>query len=459
MRNAEFVFSDNIRMKMSYLSAAIVILVLHSCHPDMQQSDQKVNNTSPINNYDRKSREDSLRREWFRQAHFGMFIHMGAYSVAARGEWVMNRELIPYEEYKIKYAKKFTAENYDPEKWAEIAKNAGMKYIVFGTRHHDGFCLWDTKTKEFNSMNYGPNKDLVRLFVNATRKAGLKVGFYYSAADWTHPDYPSFERDWPTTWKSEEARKRFVEFYQSQVRELMTNYGKIDILWWDGTAPEEGLEGEAINKEIYQLQPGILINNRNGEPCDFGTPENVIKEGGKGKPWEVCLTMNDHWGYHATDHNYKSSKQIVQSLVKCISLGGNLLLNVGPKPDGTFPEESVMILGEVGNWLKKNHEFMDGHTGRSDFTDLWNNSLIPTVNGNKLYLHFNYPPSDREFCYAEIKNDVNSVKFLETGKNIEFSKTGPRLFLLNLPRFDKDKITTVVIEVKGKLEVAQIRTD
>ena len=459
MKNQVFASKKSSVKVLTLISIAIVVIVLYSCIQNRQKSDEKVDTAVAVKNSEKYSPEDSVRREWFRQAHFGMFIHMGAYSVAARGEWVMNRELIPYEEYKTKYAEKFTAENFDPEKWAEIAKKAGMKYMVFGTRHHDGFCLWDTKTKEFNSMNYGPKKDLVRLFVNAARKAGLKVGLYYSAADWTHPDYPPFERDWPTTWRSEEARKRFVEFYKSQVRELMTNYGKIDILWWDGTAPEDGLEGEEINKEVYKLQPGILINNRNGEPCDFGTPENVIKEGAKRKPWEACLTMNDNWGYHATDHNFKSSKEVIKSLIKCVSLGGNLLLNVGPKPDGTFPEESVKVLGEVGDWLNKNHEFIDGHTGRSDFTDLWNNSLIPTVNGNKLYLHFNNPPADGEFCYAEIKNKVLSVKFLETGKNIEFRKTGPRLFLLNLPKFDEYTITIVVVEVKGKLEVAQIRTD
>lgn len=459
MRNAEFVSGDITRMKMSYLSVAIVILVLHSCHPNMQQSDQKVDNTGSMDNSEKKSREDSLRREWFRQAHFGMFIHWGVYSVPARGEWVMNRELIPLDEYKEKYASKFTAADFDPEIWAGIAKKAGMKYIVLTARHHDGFCLWDTKTKEFNAMNYGPKKDLIRMYIDAVRKAGLKVGLYYSVADWTHPDYPAFERDWPTTWKSEDARKRFVAYYKSQVRELMTNYGKIDILWWDGTAPEIGLEGEAINKEVYELQPGIMINRRNGEPFDINTSEQQITAGEPGRPWEACMTLNESWGYHATDHFYKSSKEVITLLLKCISGGGNLLLNIGPKADGTIPEESVKILSEVGEWLNKNHAFIDGPTYRSAFAELWNKNVIPTVKENNIYLHFYNAPTENEYCYAEIKNDIVSVRFIETGKEIEFRKTGPRLFLLNLPRFNENKITTVVVEVKGKPEVAQIRTD
>ena len=287
MRKAVFILRHNIQMVILYLSVAIVILILHACHPGMQKEESKLDGTITLNSSEKKSREDSLRREWFRQAHFGLFIHWGVYSVPARGEWVMNRELIPYEEYKTKYAEKFTAANFDPEQWAEIAKKAGMKYMVLTARHHDGFCLWDTKTKEFNAMNYGPKKDLIRMYTDAVRKAGLKVGLYYSVADWTHPDYPAFERDWPTTWKSEDARKRFVEYYKSQVRELLTKYGKIDILWWDGTAPEIGLEGETINKEAYKLQPGILINKRNSEPFDINTSEQRLlpeNQAGHGKP-------------------------------------------------------------------------------------------------------------------------------------------------------------------------------
>ncbi len=440
-------------------SMIMIFMVCNTSNMIKNESKAKINSSAHTGNYETDARADSIRRDWFYRAHFGMFVHWGVYAVPARGEWVMNRELIPLEEYKEKYAGRFTAENFDPAEWARIAKNAGMKYIVLTARHHDGFCLWDTKTKEFNAMTYGPEKDLIRLYVDAVRKAGLKVGLYYSVADWTHPDYPPFERDWPTTWASEEARKRFIEYYQSQVRELMTNYGKIDILWWDGTAPEEGLEGAAINREVYELQPGILINSRNEEPYDFNTSEQRIAAGDMGKPWEACMTLNGSWGYHATDHFYKTPKEVITILLKATSGGGNLLLNVGPKADGTIPEESVKILDEVGTWIKKNHEFLEGRAERTDFAELWNKNIIPTVQGSKIYLHFYNAPTESEHCYAEIKNEVLSVKFLETGKEIEFVKNGPRLFLLDLPKFDEFTVTTVVVEVKGKPKVHQVRTD
>jgi len=424
-------------------SILFITALLHECREKIRKTGSAVKDEKVF------TESDSARLDWYLNAHFGMFIHWGVYSVPARGEWVMNRELIPLDEYKEKYASKFLAEKYNPREWAELAKKAGMKYVVLTARHHDGFCLWDTKTDQFNAMNYGPKKDLIRLYVDAIRDAGLKVGFYYSVADWHHPDYPAFVRNWPGGWKSEDARVRFVEHYHSQVRELMTNYGKIDILWWDGSAPD-GMEGEKINKEVYELQPGILINDRNDEPYDFNTSEQKVVAGEAGRPWEACMTLNGNWGYHATDHYYKNPREVIKVLLRCTSKGGNLLLNVGPKSDGTIPEESVEILLEVGDWLKKNHEFLDGPVQRNKIGQHWNNSVIPTVLGNKVYLHFYNAPTEDEFCYAEIGNEVHFVKFLETGQPIEFEKKGPRLFLKNLPEFDEYAITTVVVEVEGK---------
>jgi alpha-L-fucosidase len=422
-------------------------LVLCGCRETNQESGSASEDTREL------TASDSARLDWYYNAHFGMFIHWGAYSVAARGEWVMNRELIPLDEYKEKYASRFLAENYNPREWAEIAKKAGMKYVVLTARHHDGFCLWDTKTDEFDAMNYGPKKDLIRLYVDAIRDAGLKVGLYYSVADWHHPDYPAFVRNWPGGWESEEARLRFIEHYHSQVRELMTNYGKIDILWWDGSVPD-GMEGEKINREVYRLQPGILINNRNDEPYDFNTSEQKVVAGVAGRPWEACMTLNGNWGYHATDTYFKSPREVLKILIRCTSKGGNLLLNVGPKSDGTIPAESVEILMEVGDWLRRNHEFLDGPVERNRIGLHWNNSLIPTVLGNNVYLHFHNPPAGNEFCYSEIGNEIRSVRFLETGRPVEFEKVGQRLFLKNLPGFEKNTITTLVVEVEGRPDEA-----
>lgn len=189
------------------------------------------------------------RFKWFQEARYGLFIHWGAYSQAARGEWVMNRERIPLEEYRNCYVKSFKAEHYDPADWMKKALRWGMKYAVLTTRHHDGFALWDSKLNPFNAVNLGPGRDLVAPYVKAVREAGLKVGLYYSPASWTHPDYPgAYFRDWPgeKDWKSEAHRRRFIEYYRAELKELMTGYGKIDYLWFDGCIPENIDGGETI---------------------------------------------------------------------------------------------------------------------------------------------------------------------------------------------------------------------
>ena len=250
---------------------------------------------------------------WFHEARYGLFIHWGAYSTAARGEWVMNRERIPLEEYTKKYVDPFTAANYDPRQWARVAKDAGMKYMVLTTRHHDGFALWDTKTRDFNAARLGPKRDLVRPFVEAARAEGLKTGSYYSVADWTHPDYPGpFFRDWPREFKDEVSRQRFIKYYRAQLEELFTQYGPIDILWYDGCIPGP-LDGAETNARIKKLQPHVLINERNGEPFDFRCSEQSLKA--KEGAWEACMTLNENWGWHAGDSNWKSASDMIRMLV------------------------------------------------------------------------------------------------------------------------------------------------
>jgi len=384
--------------------------------------------------------------QWFHDARYGMFIHWGVYSVAARGEWVLNREMIPYNEYKERYVDKFNLEKYNPWEWVKLAKEAGMKYMVFTTRHHDGFALWDTKTTSFNSVNMGPKRDIVREFADAVRAGGLKLGFYFSAADWSHPDYPGpYYRDWPLEWKSEESRKRFREYYNAQLVELMSNYGKVDILWYDGCIPEMG-DGFEINTLVKVLQPHILISDRNGEPWDFKCCEQAIKPAAPGTAWEACMTLNDNWGYHGGDMHYKSAQDVVRMLTEVAAGAGNLLLNVGPKADGTIPDESVNILREVGSWLEKNGEFLAG-SSRSPFS--WINYGKFTTKGNKVYVHIFNSPGE-ELCIAEINNRVMSIRYLDTGEHVTFIKEGNRLFLRGFPIPLKDNIaTTIVIEVEG----------
>jgi alpha-L-fucosidase len=282
--------------------------------------------------------------------------------------------------------------------------------------------------------------------VDACRAAGLRVGLYFSFADWHHQDYPgAYCRDWPTGWKDEASRQRFIDYSHGQVRELLSNYGKIDILWWDGCIPEP-TGGAGINEEAKRLQPGILINPSNGEPCDFGRSEQKIVAD-PDRPWEACMTLNDNWGYHAGDFQYRSPKQVIGLLVQAASQGGNLLLNVGPKADGTIPEPSIDILRESGDWLHRNYEWLPD-SGRSPFK--WNNCCVLSVKEDKVYLHFQNNVPESPFCLAEISNKVISARYLDGGQSIEFEQKGTRLFLKNLPDQWTDPLyTTIELQVEG----------
>ncbi len=396
------------------------------------------------------SKSDSGK--WFNESRFGMFIHWGAYSVAARCEWVMNRELIGKEEYTQKYVDNWHAEKYDPSAWAELARESGMGYMVLTTRHHDGFALWDSKVNKWNAARLGPKRDLVAPYVDAARKAGLKVGLYYSPASWTHPDYPGpFCRDWPNDkeWKSEAARKRFVEYYRSELRELMTGYGKIDYLWFDGCIPGD-LEGKETLKMVKKLQPGMLVNDRLGKPFDVQCSEQAIKPAEPGQNWEACLTLNGSWGYHAGDTRWKGPVDVVDMLLTCAQSAGNLLLNIGPKADGTVPEKSVKILREAGKWIVRHRECIS-NSERHPFS--WGCTARPiTAKGNRVYLHFINDPCG-SFCWAEVKNKVLSAKLFNTGTPIDFRQNGGRLIIDKIPHPLQDSpATTIVLELDGKPE-------
>lgn len=371
-----------------------------------------------------------------------MFIHWGPYSVAGRGEWVMNRERIPAAEYIEKYAAIWRAEQYHPASWARLAREAGMKYVVLTTRHHDGFALWDSATTPFNAARIGPGCDLVRPFVEAVRAEGLRVGFYYSVADWTHPDYPDpFERDWPDAWRDETSRLRFVAFYRSQLEELLTRFGKIDVLWYDGCIPSP-TEGDKVNAFVKQLQPEILINNRNGGAWDFQCCEQSIIPAPEGTDWEACMTLNANWGYHAGDQDWKSAREVIRLLAETAAGGGNLLLNVGPRADGSIPAPSEKILREVGDWLARNGSFLS-HSTRSPFG--WLNSGRLTTRGSTAYLHLFHSPGT-DFCLAEIANRVLSARWLHSGQDVSFQQDADgRLFFPNLPNPLPDPLCSVIV--------------
>ncbi|TCM96919.1 alpha-L-fucosidase [Paenibacillus sp. BK033] len=354
------------------------------------------------------------RTKWFLQDRFGMFIHWGLYAIPARGEWVRNGERISVEDYQV-YFDEFNPERYDPKEWAKAAKAAGMKYAVLTAKHHDGFCLFDSQLTDYKSTNTACGRDLVREFLDAFRAEGLKVGLYYSLLDWHHPDYPAYgDRHHPMRDNEEYKRdpERFagyLDYMHGQVRELLTGYGKLDIMWFDFSYDE--MKGEAwrateLMEMIRSIQPHIIVDNRldaGGEgggsiytnnpnlyAGDFASPEQIIPpsgvtdEEGNSIPWEACITLNNNWGYSAADFTYKSAKTVIRKLVECVSKNGNLLLNVGPNAKGEIPRESLNILEEVGEWLGKNGDSIYGCVEAGLPKPEWGRY---TRKGNKLYAH------------------------------------------------------------------------
>ena len=305
------------------------------------------------------------RMKWFHEARFGIYIHFGLYSLLGRGEWTMYSERIPADEY-ARLADRFNPAPGCAEEWAAVAKRAGAKYMVLTTRHHEGFCLFDSKYSDYTSAKHGCKRDIVREYVEAARAAGLKVGLYYSLLDWRYPGY--FEPE-----KYPKSKKELVKYVHNQVRELMTNYGKIDLLEYDGgwmanyphDSKEQRVEfwnARELNAMVRELQPEIIINNRSGLQEDIDTPEQVVKASGAGRAWESCMCIGDSccWGYTRFNPNWKTPVQLVQHLVNAATGEGNYLLNIGPQPDGRIRIEEIERLSAIGDWLRNNGEAVYG---------------------------------------------------------------------------------------------------
>jgi alpha-L-fucosidase len=301
------------------------------------------------------------RMQWFKDAKLGIFIHWGIYAVNGIDEsWSFYNEYLPYEEY-MKQLQGFTAENYDPETWAKLIKESGAKYAVMTSKHHDGVALWDTKASDLNVGEKTPaGRDLIGPFCKALRAEGLGVGLYYSLLDWSNPDYPNFtktqkryERDSiPAKWEN------FVSFNKSQIAELITKYNP-DLFWFDGDWEQsaENWHAAEIREMILKNNPNAIINSRLAGYGDYATPEQGIPVAKpKDDCWELCMTMNDSWGYQPNDKAYKPVNLIIRIFADVIGMGGNLLLDIGPKADGTIPDEQMQILKELGRWTSKHAE-------------------------------------------------------------------------------------------------------
>jgi alpha-L-fucosidase len=391
------------------------------------------------------------RMNWWREARFGMFVHYGLYALVGRNEWVMSLENYPIEEYE-KLANQFNPRPGAPREWAELAVKAGMKYMVLTTRHHEGFSLWDSKANPYNAVNYGPRRDIVREFVDACREFGLKIGFYSSLMDWHHPD------GWRCAFDTQ-ARLRFNAYIRELNRELCTNYGKIDILWYDVPRPMENWEGWdslEMNQMVRALQPDILINNRSRLDEDFGTPEEHLTA--LDRDWEACMTFNGiSWGYvdsaQSLPYSY-NAQRIIKMLNTVTAGGGNLLLNIGPMPDGSVPGEAVEPLTIVGKWLVENGQAVYGKKLKSTYS---NTSGVAgtSFDGSCVYLWNWIWPKGGEMALGGFMSPVRAIRLVKDGSPVRFEQRGHRILLKDLPSTAPDShtgITVLQLEFDGPPE-------
>jgi alpha-L-fucosidase len=379
-----------------------------------------------------------------------MFVHWGLYSQIARHEWVMNFERIPRAEYE-QYAATWKPKQGAARAWAALAKQAGMKYMVLTTKHHEGFCLWDTKMTDYNAVKHGPGRDLVREYVAAAREFGLRVGLYYSLMDWHHPDGIRCATD-------EAARQRFVAFTHGCVRELMSNYGKIDILWYDVAYPlsmPEQWESYRLNAMVRALQPAIIINDRSCLAEDFGTPEDQVTAAAPDRSWEACMRTTGSWGYTpAPPEDWPSSRQVLDMLRTCTAGAGNLLLNIGPKADGSLPPEAAKLLQPVGRWLAKHKRIVYGRVNRAP--SLASRLGNWTRRGKTYYVWCHTWPG-REFAIAGLTGQVAAARLYPQGKKLPFHQIRDRLVVRGLPAKCPEPVTQVgVIELRFRTPPNQI---
>lgn len=410
---------------------------------------------------------------WFVRDRFGMFIHFGLYAMPARHEWMKNREKTPEEKYN-KYFRYFNPDLFDARRWAEDAKNAGMKYVVLTAKHHEGFCNWDSQYTDYKITNTPFGRDLVREYADAFRAAGIRVGLYYSLIDWHHPDFPIDtlhpRRDDADAFAQNQGRdvRKYAQYMRDQVSELLTNYGDIDILWFDfsygkamGTGDKawmkgkskEDWEAEQLIATARAIRPGIIIDNRTDLEQDLWTPEQwqplewVRHETTNERVvWEACQTFSGSWGYHRDESSWKSPEMLIRMLVNTVSCGGNLLMNVGPTARGEFDVRAKSALAAMGEWMRLHNRAIYGCT-QSEFPAP--PDCRYTQNGNRLYLHIYAWPFKTIFLEG-LAGKIDYCQLLNDGSEIFISEKDGRT-AIELP-IQKPEVLVPVVEIFLKEE-------
>ena len=426
-----------------------------------------------------KQKKESSKMDWWSEARFGMFIHWGLYSIPAgewngskgHAEWIRTTAQIPLEVYDT-LVNQFNPVKFDADEWVRMAKEAGMKYIVITSKHHDGFCLFDSEFTDFDVMSTPFKRDILGELAEACHKQGVVLCFYHSIMDWHNPDYLP-RRDWETTRSTEGAdMQRYIVYLKNLLRELTTKYGSIGVLWFDGEWEDTWTHerGADLYNYVDSLQPGIIINNRVDKgrsgmqgmttssefSGDFGTPEQEVPaKGFPGVYWESCITLNNNWGYNKEDNNWKSPESVIRMLADIASKGGNLLLNIGPKADGTFPDQSIKTLNEIGKWMLKNSASIYG-TSASPFSSLaWGRSTMkPDGRNTLLYLHVFDWPEDGLLVIPGIGNDVRKAYLLDGREKLKFYRDEGNV-VIKVPQnatYTSDRV--VVLLIKGEPDVS-----
>lgn len=406
--------------------------------------------------------EKEKQMQWFEDAKLGIFIHWGIYAVNGIDEsWSFYNGYISHEEY-MNQLNGFTAKNYNPAEWAKLFKNSGAKYAVLTTKHHDGVALWDTKCGDLSVVKKSPaKKDLVAPLVNELRKNDLKVGLYYSLLDWSHPDYPNKTKVEKRYENDSVKWNRFVDFNFCQLKELSKNFNP-DLYWFDGDWEQsaENWKAKELSESLRGWNKNVILNSRIQGYGDYATPEQGLPiTRPDSRYWELCMTMNDSWGFQGNDKNYKTPNQIINILVDCVSKGGNLLLDIGPKADGTIPEEQVNILNQLGRWTNKHAEAIYGIRAGIPAEHFYGPTSL-NKNGDILYLYLPYNPNG-QIMLKGIKNKINRIYVVGNGTKLnwdikmkQYWSAVPGIIYIDVPEKVLDEqVTVIAVLLDGKVDL------